>query len=161
MIQSLFQIFAIRDARAVLNPAFRLTARVCLLAILTLARGLGGLAIVAALCVSATAAPIGSGHDPWKGIDKDGRIPKVAKPDDLSHPERWRYIPEGRLKPGNIFQRFIVSSFVAPFFFRDSDVGFGGGIAVFDIDFHEHRCRDILSVLGSYPVYGPPVYLFT
>ena len=45
------------------------------------------------------------------------------------HPERWRYIPEGRIKPGNIFERFLVSSFIAPFFFRDTDVGFGGGLA--------------------------------
>ena len=161
MIQSSFQIFATGDARAVLDPACRLTARVRLLKILILAMGLGGLAIVAALCVSASAAPMGSVHDPWEGVDNDGRIPKVAKPDNLSHPERWRYIPEGRLKPGNIFQRFIVSSFVAPFFFRDSDVGFGGGVAIIDIDFREQRRREFLAVLGSYTVEGQQTYRVT
>src|SRR6185295_9198775 len=67
-------------------------------------------------------------HDPWQGMDHDGRIPAVEKP--VAHPERWRYIPEGRIKPGNVLQRFLISSFIAPFFFRDSDVGIGGGIAL-------------------------------
>jgi hypothetical protein len=79
--------------------------------------------------------------DPWEGIERDGRIPKVEKPDDIDNPERWRYIPEGRLKPGNVFRRFLVSSFVAPFVFNDSDVGFGGGIAITDLDFRRQRRR--------------------
>ena len=31
-------------------------------------------------------------------MDRDGRIPAIEK--SVEHPERWRYIPEGRLKPG-------------------------------------------------------------
>src|SRR5262245_54770422 len=27
-------------------------------------------------------------HDPWQGMDRDGRIPAVEKP--VKHPERWR-----------------------------------------------------------------------
>ena len=42
-------------------------------------------------------------YDPFAGIDRDGRIPNVARPADMTHPERWRYIPEGRIKPGNLF----------------------------------------------------------
>ena len=53
-------------------------------------------------------------YDPWEGIDPNGRIPKADFPKDIEHPERWRYIPEGRIKPGNPFQRFLVSSFIAP-----------------------------------------------
>ncbi|MGH2394872.1 MAG: hypothetical protein ACRDGH_15520, partial [Candidatus Limnocylindria bacterium] len=56
-------------------------------------------------------------HDPLQGMEPSGRIPKVPLPDDLPNPERWRYLPEGRIKPGNVFERFLVSSFVAPQFF--------------------------------------------
>ncbi len=55
-------------------------------------------------------------HDPLQGMEASGRIPKVPLPDDLPNPERWRYLPEGRIKPGNIFERFLVSSFIAPQF---------------------------------------------
>jgi outer membrane protein assembly factor BamA len=96
--------------------------------------------------------------DPWLGIEKDGRIPKVDKPTDLTNPERWRYIPEGRLKPGNVFQRFLVSSFIAPFFFRDSDVGFGGGIAITDLDFRQQRRREFAGLFLSYTVEGQQAY---
>ena len=67
-------------------------------------------------------------HDPYQGMDKSGRIPAVEKPADLPNPERWRYIPEGRLKPGNFFQRFLASSFLIPFVFRNADTGVGGGL---------------------------------
>ena len=33
-------------------------------------------------------------------MDPSGRIPKVPLPEDLPNPERWRYIPEGRIMPG-------------------------------------------------------------
>src|SRR5262245_39183939 len=65
-------------------------------------------------------------HDPLQGMEPSGRIPKVPLPDDLPNPERWRYLPEGRIKPGNIFERFLVSSFIAPFFFFEQDIGAGG-----------------------------------
>ncbi len=109
-------------------------------------------------CGSAAAQSSRAEFDPWQGIDKNGRIPKVDKPDDLIHPERWRYIPEGRLKPGNVFQRFLVSSFIAPFFFRDTDVGFGGGIAITDLDFREQRRREFAGLFASYTVEGQQAY---
>ena len=74
-------------------------------------------------------------YDPFAGIDPDGRIPNVARPSDMTHPERWRYIPEGRIVDGNFFDRFLVSSFVVPVFFFEGDVGAGGGVAITDLDF--------------------------
>jgi len=111
------------------------------------------------LCASATAESTDREFDPWEGIDQDGRIPKIEKPDDLTNPERWRYFPEGRLKPGNVFERFLVSSFVAPFFFRDSDVGFGGGIAITDLDFRQQRRREFAGLFLSYTVEGQQAYM--
>jgi hypothetical protein len=98
--------------------------------------------------------------DPFAGVDRDGRIPKVALPDDLPNPSRWRYIPEGRIKPGNLFQRFLVSSFIAPFAFRSGDVGWGGGIALTDIDFRAQRRREFAGAFLSYTDQGPPNYTF-
>ena len=116
--------------------------------------------IAAVVCFGGLAAADTQGveFDPWEGIDRDGRIPKVEKPADLEHPDRWRYIPEGRLKPGNIFQRFLVSSFIAPFVFHDSDVGFGGGIAITDIDFRGQRRREFAGLFVSYTVDGQQSY---
>jgi hypothetical protein len=116
--------------------------------------------IAATVCFGATAVadPQSAEFDPWQGIDRDGRIPKVEMPADLEHPERWRYIPEGRLKPGNVFRRFIISSFIAPFFFHDSDVGFGGGLAITDIDFREQRRREFAGLFVSHTVEGQQSY---
>ncbi|HXV36148.1 MAG TPA: hypothetical protein VEC18_03300, partial [Myxococcota bacterium] len=61
-----------------------------------------GLALLA-FARAAVAQHTEAEFDPWRGIDEDGRIPKVDLPDDLPNPDRWRYIPEGRLKPGNVF----------------------------------------------------------
>jgi len=96
--------------------------------------------------------------DPFDGVDPDGRIPRIELPDDLPNPERWRYIPEGRLKPGNPIQRLFVSSFVAPFFFRDTDVGIGGGLAFTDIDFREQRRREFAGIFLSYTTEGQQNY---
>ena len=112
------------------------------------------LAAITILCAAALAESTDQAFDPWQGIEKNGRIPKVDKPQDLTNPERWRYIPEGRLKPGNVFQRFLVTSFIAPFFFRDSDVGFGGGIAITDLDFRQQRRREFAGLFLSYTVEG-------
>ena len=68
-------------------------------------------------------------YDPYLGMDPSGRIPKVPLPEDLPEPTRWRYIPEGRIMPGNMFERLFVSSFVSPQIFFQEDVGLGGGIA--------------------------------
>ena len=96
--------------------------------------------------------------DAWQGIDRDGRIPKVEKPAGLPNPDRWRYIPEGRIKPGNLLQRILVSSFIAPFIFRDSDVGFGGGLAITDIDFRQQRRRELAGAFLSYTTKGQQAY---
>jgi hypothetical protein len=98
--------------------------------------------------------------DPLQGIDPDGRIPAILRPADLPNPERWRYIPEGRLKPGNIFQRFLVSSMIAPFVFYDGDVGTGFGVALVDIDFREQRRREFAGAFLSYTTEGQQNYTF-
>ncbi|MFP8874166.1 MAG: BamA/TamA family outer membrane protein, partial [Myxococcota bacterium] len=100
-------------------------------------------------------------YDPWEGIDRSGRIPKVPLPADITKPERWRYIPEGRIKPGNIFQRFLVSSFIAPFVFSNGDVGTGVGVALTDIDFRLKRRREFVGVFVSYTTKGQQRYGIT
>jgi hypothetical protein len=93
-------------------------------------------------------------------MDPNGRIPAVARPPDLPNPERWRYTPEGRLKPGNVFQRFLVSSMIAPFIFYDSDVGVGFGVALVDIDFRQTRRREFAGAFLSYTTEGQQNYTF-
>jgi len=101
-----------------------------------------------------------SDFDPRQGIDPNGRIPAIERPADLPNPERWRYIPEGRLKPGNVLQRFLVSSMIAPFVFYDSDVGVGFGVALVDIDFREERRREFAGAFLSYTTEGQQNYTF-
>ena len=98
--------------------------------------------------------------DPWAGMDRNGRIPKVEKPADLPNPGRWRYIPEGRLKPGNVFQRMLVSSVIAPFIFHDSDVGTGFGVTAVDIDFRQQRRQELAGTWLSYTTEGQQNYSF-
>lgn len=97
-------------------------------------------------------------HDPLQGMEPSGRIPKVLLPEDLPHPERWRYLPEGRIKPGNIFDRFLVSSFIAPQFFYEQDIGAGGGVAFTDIDFRNERRREFMGAFFSYTTEGQQKY---
>jgi hypothetical protein len=97
-------------------------------------------------------------HDPFQGMEPSGRIPKVPLPEDLPNPERWRYLPEGRIMPGNIFERFLVSSFVAPQFFFEQDIGAGAGIALTDIDFRSERRREFLGAFFSYTTEGQQKY---
>lgn len=97
-------------------------------------------------------------HDPLQGMEPSGRIPKVELPADLEHPERWRYLPEGRIKPGNMFERFLVSSFIAPQFFYEQDIGAGGGIALTDIDFRSQRRREFLGAFLTYTTEGQQKY---
>jgi hypothetical protein len=113
-------------------------------------------AAVAAVGALARAEDEATPFDPWRGIDRDGRIPAIEKP--VEHPERWRYIPEGRIKPGNVLERFMVSSFIAPFFFNDTDVGFGGGLAITDIDFRQQRRREFAGVFLSHTTEGQQAY---
>jgi hypothetical protein len=105
--------------------------------------------------------PAPNGYDAWAGMDKSGRIPKVALPDDIDRPERWRYIPEGRIKPGNVFQRFLVSSFIIPFFTANGDVGVGGGVSLTDIDFRRQRRREFAGISASYTSKGQQRYSFS
>ncbi len=97
-------------------------------------------------------------HDPLEGMEPSGRIPKVPLPPDLPEPSRWRYIPEGRIKPGNIFERFLVSTFIAPQLFREKAVGTGAGIALTDIDFRTQRRAEFLGAFLSYTTEGQQRY---
>jgi hypothetical protein len=97
-------------------------------------------------------------YDPLRGMEPSGRIPKVQFPVDLPEPERWRYVPEGRLKPGNVFERFLVSSFASPLFFFAEDVGAGGGIALTDIDFRSQRREEFLGAFFAYTTEGQQRY---
>lgn len=89
-------------------------------------------------------------YDPYRGMDPNGRIPTIDKSLYVDRPERWRYIPEGRIKPGNVLERFLLSSFAIPLFFSNADVGTGFGIALTDIDFREQRRREFLGGFFSY-----------
>jgi hypothetical protein len=102
--------------------------------------------------------PNPSVYDPLRGMDADGRIPKPEIPADILNPERWRYTPEARMKPGNILERFLVSSFVSPILFREEDIGFGGGIALTDVDFRNQRYREFANVLLTYSEEGQQAY---
>ncbi|MGH7322020.1 MAG: hypothetical protein ACRELA_20680, partial [Candidatus Rokuibacteriota bacterium] len=117
-----------------------------------------GLVLLGVTEVAAQVAPdppaASPAHDPFQGMDPTGRIPKVTLPADLPEPDRWRYLPEGRIKPGNVFQRLLVSSFIAPQFFFESDIGAGGGLSLTDIDFRNQRRREFLGVFLTYTTEG-------
>jgi hypothetical protein len=98
-------------------------------------------------------------YDPYRGMDQNGRIPSIDKAALVTKPERWRYIPEGRLKPGGFFERFLVSSFLLPLFFANSAVGVGLGVAITDIDFRAQRRREFLGAFLSYTTKGQQSYV--
>lgn len=98
-------------------------------------------------------------YDPFAGMDRDGRIPKIDKSEYVDHPERWRYVPEGRIKPGSFLERFLVSSFIVPLVFSNSDVGTGLGLAITDIDFRQKRRREFLGGFFSYTTEGQQSYV--
>lgn len=95
------------------------------------------------------------------GIDPDGRIPKVPFPDDLEHPDRWRYIPEGLMPEGNILERFLRTTFITPILFFEGDVGTGGGLSLADVDFRDSRRQEFLNLWISYTTEGQQQYLLT
>lgn len=97
-------------------------------------------------------------YDPLRGLDPDGRIPKPQIPGDVPNPERWRYTPAGRIKPGDVFDRFLVSSFISPILFSEQDIGFGGGIALTDVDFRDQRYREFANILLTYSEEGQQAY---
>ncbi|MCK5940872.1 MAG: hypothetical protein KAI24_02785, partial [Planctomycetes bacterium] len=97
-------------------------------------------------------------YDPYRGMDFSGRIPKPPFPDDLQRPERWRYTPPARIKPGGLIDRFWVSSFVSPIIFREEDIGFGGGLALTDIDFLNDNFRQFANIVATYSAEGQQAY---
>jgi len=97
-------------------------------------------------------------YDPYRGMDYSGRIPKPEFPSDLKNPERWRYTPPARIKPGSMLDRFWVSSFVSPIIFREEDIGFGGGVAVTDIDFRGQNFQEFANVILTYSEEGQQTY---
>ena len=105
-----------------------------------------------------TALAAQSPYDPLAGMDPDGRIEKPQIPQDVPHPERWRYTPPGRIKPGNVFERFLVSSFITPILFHEEDIGFGGGIALTDVDFRNERYREFANVVLTHSEEGQQAY---
>lgn len=114
------------------------------------------LSLTALAPLTAQSAP--GPYDPLRGMDRDGRIPKPQIPDDVPHPERWRYTPEARMKPGSIFERFLVSSFLSPIVFREEDIGFGGGVALTDVDFRDQRYREFANILATYSEEGQQAF---
>ncbi|MAG31404.1 MAG: hypothetical protein CL908_11020 [Deltaproteobacteria bacterium] len=98
-------------------------------------------------------------YDPYQGMERNGRIPRIDKSIYVDHPDRWRYIPEGRIKPGNPLRRFLVSSFVVPLFFQSADVGTGFGAGMTDIDFRNQRRREFLGGFFSYTTEGQQSYV--
>ncbi len=102
--------------------------------------------------------PLPLPYDPYRGMDVDGRIPKPELPADLQRPERWRYTPPARLKPGGILDRFLVSSFVTPIVFREEDIGFGGGLALTDVDFRNQNYREFANIVLTYSGEGQQTY---
>ena len=113
---------------------------------------------VVALATPGLAQPNAKPWDPLEGLDANGRIERPELPPDLPNPERWRYIPEGRIKPGNIFQRLLVTSFPIPLVFIESDVGFGGGVALTDIDFRQQRRREFAGIFLTVTSKGQQSY---
>ena len=95
--------------------------------------------------------------DPLRGIDADGRIPQ-AKPNDLPDRDRWRYVPEGRIMPGDPLDRFWVSSFIAPIIFYEEAIGAGVGVAVTDIDFRNQRRQEFLGLFVAWTSQGQESY---
>jgi outer membrane protein assembly factor BamA len=83
---------------------------------------------------------------------------RVAIPADLTNPDRWRYIPEGRIMPGNLLERFLVTSFATPLVYYESEVGFGGGLAITDIDFRNQRRQEFAGIRVGYTTEGQQSY---
>lgn len=114
--------------------------------------------LLAALALPLAARAQQQPYDPLRGMEPDGRIPKPQVPDDVPHPERWRYTPEARMKPGSVFERFLVSSFISPIIFSEADIGFGGGVALTDVDFGDNRYREFANILLTYSTEGQQAY---
>lgn len=100
-------------------------------------------------------------YDPNLNMAPDGTtVIKPQLPADLPNPDRWRYTPGGRIKPGNPFERFLVSTWITPLFFRSEDVGFGGGLAFTDVDFRNLGWREFANIVASYTEEGQQRFSF-
>ncbi len=97
-------------------------------------------------------------YDPLAGIAADGSIERPALPEDLPNPTRWRYTPAGRIAPGGPIDRFFLSSFISPIFFREEDIGAGGGIAITDLDFRSQRYREFANTVITASEEGQQAY---
>lgn len=119
-----------------------------------------------ALVVSAAASTFvargaAQGFDPQKNLGSDGTM--VLKPElraDLPNKERWRYTPGGRIKPGSIFDRFLVSTWITPLFFREEDIGFGAGVAFTDLDFRNQDWQEFANVVATVSEEGQQRFSF-
>jgi len=107
---------------------------------------------------NATEAAGAPPYDPMQGMEENGRIPRVEKASLVDHPDRWRYLPESRIPPGSVLDRFLVSSIIFPIVFYNSDVGAGFGAGVADIDFRKQRRREFLGAFASYSTEGQQSY---
>lgn len=96
--------------------------------------------------------------DPAQGVDANGRIPKVPLPITTDHPERYRYVPEGRIVPGSPIDRAFVSFFPTPIFYYEEAIGAGGGIALVDIDFRNQRRQEFLGMFVAATTEGQETY---
>ncbi|MFT5286166.1 MAG: hypothetical protein ACI8TQ_002334 [Planctomycetota bacterium] len=93
-----------------------------------------------------------------EGIDEDGRVERPEMPSDIKNPEHWRYTPPGRIIDGNIFERFLISTFFSPLLFFEKDVGTGAGVAITDIDFRNQKYREFAGIVMSYTTEGQQAY---
>ncbi len=73
------------------------------------------------------------------GMEQDGRIPLGVRPDNLTNPDRWRYVPENRLLGGPPWQRLFVSAFPIPLVSFDEATGAGLGVGFVDIEPADNR----------------------
>ncbi|MAE77732.1 MAG: hypothetical protein CMJ85_12790 [Planctomycetes bacterium] len=100
-------------------------------------------------------------YDPNQNMALDGTTAiKPKLPADLPNPDRWRYTPGGRIKPGNMFDRFLVTTWVTPILFREEDIGFGGGLAITDIDFRNQGWREFANIVASHSSKGQQTFRF-
>ena len=109
------------------------------------------------LCV-ALVAQDPDGYDPMEGMDENGRIERPDLPSDIANPGRWRYTPPGRIAPGGVFDRFLISNFISPIVFREQDIGTGGGFALTDIDFRNQNYREFANLVVTYSTEGQQAY---
>ncbi len=96
--------------------------------------------------------------DPELGWAKGGVIPRESRPSDIDHPERWRYLPPGRIVPGSMLDRFLITSFIGPYAYYTREVGFGAGVAITDIDFRAQHRREAASISAERSTLGEEQY---